>query len=171
MVALAARQGGGKSTLAAELVRRGGTLFADDIVALAGSDEGVVGHPGPAIMNLPYAVDPASVGATEVLAEFGEERWVALPERPAAATAPAPLAAVVMVSRAAGLGLRCRPVPATALTLLPFAVFLPHMADRARQRFERFGRLAESTQLLELTCDPQTPVADMAEAVERQVGL
>lgn len=170
-MALAARQGGGKSTLAAELVRRGGTLFADDIVALADAEDALVGHPGPAVMNLPHSVDPASIGATEVLADFTEERWVSLPDRPAAAAAPAPLAAIVLVNRAPGQELRCRPLAATALTLLPFAVFLPHMSDRSRRRFELFGRLAETTPLLELSCDLQTPVADMAEAVEGQAGL
>lgn len=166
VLALVADQGGGKSTLAAEFLRRGSALFADDILALSDGDGRLVGHPGPAVMNLPLAVDPAAVRAAEILGRFGDEHWVAVKPVP---QAPAPPAAIVLVHRAPGESLRCERVAATTLTLLPFAVTLPHMTARRRRRFELFGRLAETTPVLRLTADPATPAAALADAVAREV--
>ena len=77
LIALVARTGGGKSSLAAEFLRRGAALFSDDIVALDDAGGEVIAHPGPPLMNLPRVLPPAQVGGT-VVAEFGDERWVAL---------------------------------------------------------------------------------------------
>ncbi|HWE11668.1 MAG TPA: hypothetical protein VG325_20140 [Solirubrobacteraceae bacterium] len=166
VLALVADQGGGKSTLAAEFLRRGATLFADDVVALEATGDTVLGHCGPAVMNLPVAVDEATVGSVTVLARFEDERWVQLP---AVAQPPAPLSAIVLLRRSAGESLQCRLIPATTLTLLPFAIALPHMTARGRRRFDRFGQLAAVTPVLELTADLTTPVADLADAVQLQV--
>jgi hypothetical protein len=183
LVALVARTGGGKSSLAAELLRRGATLFADDIVALDESGGEIVAHPGPPLMNLPRTVSPAELGAS-VLAEFGDERWVALDHgtattpissTPATGTAAAtsiasPVAAVVLIDRAGGETARCVPVAATSLTLLAHAVTLPHLTDRARRRFDIFGSLSASTRVLSLHADPAVPPAALADLVERGLG-
>lgn len=163
LVAVVADQGGGKSTLAAELLRRGGTLFADDIVALEQTTDGLLAHPGPAVMNLPTAVDPASIPGARPLATFTDERWVELPGNPHPAT---PLRAVMLLRRAAGAPLTCRPLAATTLTLLPHAITLPHLTARGRQRFERFGALVATTPVLELTADLATPPAALADALQ-----
>jgi hypothetical protein len=165
VLAFVADQGGGKSTLAAEFLRRGATLFADDIVALEEFGGTVIGHCGPAVMNIPVSVDAESVRA-QVLATFEDERWV---QMSAVAQPPAPLSAIVLVRRAGGASLQCRRIPATTLTLLPFAITLPHMTARGRRRFDRFGHLAATTPVLELTADLTTPPAELADAVQRQV--
>lgn len=166
VLAFVADQGGGKSTLAAEFLRRGGRLFADDIVALQAAGGTIAAHPGPAVMNLPAAIDPAGLDGAEALATFGDERWVQLP---AAAQPPTVPAAIVLVRRADGVAIRCRRIPATTLDLLPFAVTLPHMTARARRRFEVFGALADATPVLELSADLTTPPDTLADAVDREL--
>jgi hypothetical protein len=167
VVAFVAERGGGKSTLAAEFLRRGATLFADDIVALEDAGGTVIGHCGPAVMNLPVTVDETALADAEVLATIEDEHWVNLP---AAAQPAARPAAIVLVRRTDGATLHCGHVPATTLTLLPFAVTLPHMTARGRRRFELFGQLAAGTPVLELTADPATPAAALADAVAHQVA-
>jgi hypothetical protein len=167
IVAFVADQGGGKTTLAAEFVHRGGTLFADDIVALDDSGGTVIGHPGPAVMNLPIAIDLSHISGAKPLATFGDERWIELPPTP---QSPTQLAAIVLVRRAdTAATARCRRIPATTLTLLPFAVSLPHLTVRGRRRFELFGALADTTPVLELTGGLQTPPAELADAVDQQL--
>jgi hypothetical protein len=163
LVALVARTGGGKTSLAAEYVRRGATLFSDDIVALEESHEALLARPGPALMNLPRAIDPDQV-AGRVVGDFGAERWVALERSDAT---PIPLRAVVLINRVAGNPSRCTPTAATALTLLPFAVTLPHLADGARRRFELFATLAATAAVLSLHADPAVPPAGLVDLIER----
>ena len=166
VVAFVAAQGGGKTTLATEFLRRGGVLFTDDIVALDESGGTIVGHPGPAVMNLPIAIDPSELSDAVPLATFGDERWVQLPTVP---QPPTRLAAVVLVRRTDGTELRCQRVPASTLTLLPFAIALPHMTARGRHRFEVFGALADATPILELTADLTTPPGALADAIDREL--
>jgi hypothetical protein len=168
LIALVARTGGGKSSLAAEFMSRGATLFADDIVALAESGGEVIAQPGPPLMNLPRVLAPAQVGG-RVVADFGDERWVALDDAGAPARA-SPLAAVVLLDRAPGETARCATVDATSLTLLPHAVSLPHLADRARRRFDIFGSVSASTPVLSLHADPAVPPSELADLVERRLA-
>jgi hypothetical protein len=165
LIALVARTGGGKTSLAAEFLRRGATLFSDDVVALDEAGGEVIAHPGPPLMNLPRGLAPAQVGGT-VVADFGDERWVALDR---ATVVPTPLAAVVLVDRVAGETARCTPTGATTLTLLPHAVSLPHLADRARRRFDIFGSVIATVPVLSLHADPAVPPAELANLIEHQL--
>jgi hypothetical protein len=165
LVALVARTGGGKSSLAAEFLRRGATLFSDDIVALDQAGDELVAHPGPPLMNLPRVIAAAQVGGT-VVAEFGDERWVALD---GAGAAPSPLAAVVLINRVAGETARCSVTEATSLTLLPHGVSLPHLADRARRRFDIFGSVIAAVPVLSLHADPSVPPSELADLINRRL--
>jgi hypothetical protein len=166
LIALVARTGGGKSSLAAEFLRRGATLFADDIVALDEATGQPLAHPGPPLMNLPVVLDPAQVGAT-VVAEFGDERWVAVDRAP---IAPTPLAAVVLVNRVAGETARCDIMEATSLSLLPHAVSLPHLSERAQRRFGIFGAVTASVPILSLHADPAVTPSELADLVDRRLA-
>lgn len=166
LVALVACTGGGKSSLAAEFLRRGATLFSDDVVALDNVGGEVIAHPGPPLMNLPRVLAPAQVRGT-VVAEFGDERWVELDR---ATIDPAPLAAVVLVNRAAGETARCSATEATTLTLLPHAVSLPHLADRARRRFDIFGSVSANAPILSLHADPAVPPYELADLIDRRLA-
>ena len=48
VTAFAAFSGGGKSSVARQLMSRGALLFADDIIALPPADGELRAHPGPA---------------------------------------------------------------------------------------------------------------------------
>lgn len=167
LIALVARMGGGKSTLAAEFVRRGAALFSDDIVALDDGDGRVVAYPGPPLMNLPSPLTPEGLGGGRILAEFGDERWVQLDQED---MAPQALAAVVILHRGAPEHPRCERIQATSLTLLPHGVSLPHLGDRARRRFDIFGGVVAHAPVFSLHADPALPPSDLADLVECQVA-
>jgi hypothetical protein len=162
LIALVAHTGGGKSSLAAEFVRRGAELFADDIVALVDAGGSVQAHPGPPLMNLPRSVTPETLGARTV-ADFGDERWVVLDR---GAVAPRAMAAVVLINRVEGESLRCTPIPSTSLPLLPHAVTLPHLQDRARRRFDIFGGMVAHAPIFSLHADPAVPPSELADVIE-----
>jgi hypothetical protein len=162
IVAFVAASGGGKSSLAAEYLRRGASFFSDDIVALDDPDGRVVGFPGPPVINLPRQFAPADVAARPI-ADFGDERWVEVePVSPGAR----PLAAVVIVDRARGHEAACARVEATTLELLPHALGLPHLEERVRRRFELFSRVAATTPVLHLTADLDVPTGELADLVD-----
>jgi hypothetical protein len=162
VIAFVAASGGGKSSLAAEYLRRGASFFSDDIVALDDSDGRVVGFPGPPVINLPRQLEPAEVGARPI-ADFGEERWVEIePVSPGARS----LAAVVIVDRAPRQEAACSRVEATTLELLPHALGLPHLEGRVRRRFELFSRVAATTPVLHLTAEPTVSTGVLADLVD-----
>lgn len=167
LIALVARTGGGKSSLAAEFLRRGAGLFSDDIVALDTRGADVVAYPGPPLMNLPGALDPQQAGGGHIVAAFGDERWVELERAEVAAT---PLGAVVLINRVAGESPRCTRAEATSLTLLPHAVSLPHLHDREQQRFDIFSTVVEHAPVFSLDAEPSVAPSALADLVEQQLG-
>lgn len=167
LIAVMARSGGGKSSLAAEYLSRGATLFSDDILAVEPRDHGVVAHPGPPVLNLPKALPVDTVNPIEVLADFGEELWVRVRSDERGAQ---PLSAIVLLNRTASGPARCTPVAPTSLTLLPHRILLPHMTARSRQQFEVFGALVATTPALQLTADPSTPTTELADLVDQRIA-
>jgi hypothetical protein len=166
VVAFVSGMGGGKTSLAAEWIKRGAVLFADDVVALHDRNGAVLAYPGPPLMNVP-ALQDGALPEAETLAQFDDERWVRLDT---AARAPAPLSAIVIVHRAPGEVARCVPIRASSLDLLPYAVSLPHMIDRTRQRFELFSAAAQTTPMLRLGADPAVTPAALANLVEAEMA-
>lgn len=160
-VAFIGRTGGGKSTLAAELVRRGLPLVADDVLALGRSDGAAIeAHAAPPVMNLPLAAGPIG----EPLATFGEETWVVVDN---AAEAPAPVAAVCLIDRRPRLEPSIRPSATSAVDLLAHGLRSGSTPERLQSRFELLADLAEQTPAYVLAADPATPanrLADLAEA-------
>lgn len=149
-VAIAAGAGGGKSTLLAELLRRGHALLTDDIAVLGpqASDPLLV-HPGPPLMNISMnAVD----GLGSVVASGSEEDWVAVGTYPEAV----PLAALVLLDRRPGLATSLQriedPLVLLMRTLQPF----PRSSERDRARFELASELACRTSAWWLTADLKT---------------
>jgi hypothetical protein len=165
VLAFSAVSGGGKTSLAAEHLRRGALLFTDDVVALDDAGGGITAHPGPPVMNLPARLVRDLKGVT-VLRDFSEEQWVAIdgPQPPAQ-----PLAAIVLVHRAPGLETRCEPQQRAILALLPHAIGFPYLG-RDRRRFEFFSTLAATTPVLRLTADTAVPAATLADAVGEQMA-
>ena len=171
VVAVSAGQGGGKSTLLAELLRRGLPLFTDDLLMLTPVGDGEVeAHPGPALMNLPpQLADGRSASAVgQVLADIGDEAWVAV-ERPA--LEPAPVAAVVLLERGRADRVNVELLPASPMTLLPQSLPSGADRDRVRARFEACAALAASARLLVLAAPLEAPAAALADALLGDIGV
>lgn len=174
VVAIAAGEGGGKSTLLAELLRRGLSLFADDLLMLgpAGAvDTVVVAHPGPPLMNLPPVLadgrPAAAVG--RVLAELDGECWVAV-DRPAP-TPPAPVAAVVLLERGGGDALSVTRLAASPLALLRHSLQGGGGRDRVRARFEVCSSIAATAAVLQVQAPSDLPATAVVDALQGMLGL
>jgi hypothetical protein len=162
VVAFAGFSGGGKTSLAAELVRRGANLFTDDILALPPTQGELRVHPGPALMNLPRVQGgPGRLGA--VLARFDDEDWVAVKR---AATRPDRLVALCLLRRRARAGLGLRRLPPNVLDVLPFALGFPHLRGRMRRRFALYARLATEVPVYELLAPIDASPGEVAQLVE-----
>lgn len=167
LVCFIAPSGGGKTALAAECIRRGATLFSDDILALDGSADAVVAYPGPPLMNLSGAMSLSDVGNATLLDRFDDEQWVELDAR---SQDPQPVAAVVLAERVGGIPV-CSKLPASTITLLPHLITFPHLRHRARRQFELAGALAATSAVLRLTADPSAPASRLVELVEEKLDL
>lgn len=160
-VAIAAGAGGGKSTLLAELLRRGERLLADDVAVLeVGADGRPLAHPGPPLMTVPASIDPPP---GDPLATVGGERWVAVPTVPE----PVPLAAVVFLDRRPGAEAGLRPIAGPLAPLMASLLRFPRTPERERARFETAAAIAAAAPIWELAADPGvTPqvLADLLQA-------
>lgn len=165
VVVIAAAAGGGKSTLALELVRRGWPLFADDTVVVGRGKGGIEAHPAGPFMNLPISAEPPP---GQQLGTLAGERWVAVA---GAATRPGRIAAIVVLERGPGMLLGVWPLRLTPLALAPFALGLPDDSGRDESRFGLYSDLVEQARLLQLTADLGNRPADLAETLERTLGL
>jgi hypothetical protein len=163
-VALVSGTGAGKTSLAAELLRRGATLLCDDVLALDRVDGRLAGHPGPPVMNLPETTAPLE--GERRLASFPGERWVRL-ER--VASAPVPLAAICMLERRAGEDLALVSVDCTTLDLLPHAFAFNGTSERAARRFELLSEVATEVPVYRLVADVDVAPGDLADLVHRQL--
>lgn len=164
-VAIVAGSGGGKSTLVAELMKRGHRLVADDITMLEPAALGrPLALPGPPVMTLPNASDHPSQG--EVVLDLPGERWVTAP----VAHEPAPLRTIIQLER--------RPRAMTKLSaagdvlhlLLGALLALPKTPERAVSRLDLASTLATHCDIVTLTADLPTTPAELADHVERTIG-
>jgi len=170
VVAIAAPSGMGKSTLAGELVRRGWPLFTDDVLILARGSEAVEAHSGTPHMNVTEGTSgvsgPKAFGAT--LGVLEGERWIAVEGVSQEARR---VAAVVLLERGPGLALTAQPQPSSPLDLAPYMLGLPDDDEREASRFTLYSDLVESVRLVRLTAGMTDRPADLADAVERALGL
>lgn len=165
VLAFATNAGGGKTSLAAELVRRGHRFFADDVLTIDGVGADVRGHPGPPLMNFPRA-HPEGFAASElgtVQAIFGPEAWVAVRR---AADGPRRLAAIHLLDRRPGLQAGLDLLPPSPVHLLPHALTGGRSPERIASRFELLADVVAHTPVYRLRADPRTSVAHLAELVE-----
>ncbi|HZB30803.1 MAG TPA: hypothetical protein VE465_11625 [Streptosporangiaceae bacterium] len=162
VTAFAGFSGGGKTSLACEVMRRGASLFTDDIVALPPGDGDLCAHPGPALMNLPRE-NGCHDRIGDVIERFPDEDWVTVP---GAARQPDRLAAVCLLRRRSGAALALRRLQPTVLDLLPFSLGFPHLRARLRQRFAVFARLAAEVPVYELSAPVHAPPQALADLIE-----
>ena len=159
VVAIAAGEGGGKSTLVAEFLRRGNALFCDDVLCVSRRAGEVVAHPGPPLMNL-----PTSPPYERILAQVDGEFWVAVDN---AATMARPLAAFVVLARGGDDPCVVEHLPASPAPLLAHSLSSGRDAERLARRFAVCADLATSVPLLRLRAPVGVSPARLADALER----
>jgi hypothetical protein len=164
-VAFLSRTGGGKTSVALELVRRGAPLLCDDLMALERRGGRIVAHPAPAVANVPLAAGappPADLG--RVLALFEEEAWVDVAH---AAERPIPPAALILLERRDDGPLRLeRSEQAQPLELLANALHSGGDKVRQKARFDLLGQLAAEVPTWRLRAGPADDPGLLADAVE-----
>jgi hypothetical protein len=168
LVGVAAESGGGKSSLVAELVRRGHPLFCDDILVLDRGPDGARSHPGPPVMNVPLSPEHfpvAEIGS--VLATFGDEAWVAVRH---VARRPRPLAAVCLLERGPDTTTQVQRLAASPLHLRPHVRPLRVPVERDRERFELLADLAETVPVYRVCAGPEVTPSGVADMVEGVLG-
>ena len=164
VVAFLTESGGGKSSLAAELVRRERIFFSDDILPLEMIAGQVHAHPGPPVMNFP--LEPKRFPPTEIgspLATFGEEAWIAVHH---AARRERPLSAVCLLDRRPGQTLSLDRLAATPLHLLPYLVARRVPKEWLARRFELLSDLTASVPVYRLSADTSAEPARLADLVQ-----
>jgi len=165
VVAITAASGGGKTTLCAELIRRGGRLFADDLLFLRRADRHVLAEPGPPLMS----IGPGADGVLgEVVATVAGHTLVVVP---GAARDAAPLVACLVLDRndeIEGARLELEPSP---VALLQAALLSGTNADRRRGRFELLADLLQGMTLFRLVANAAMPATELALLVESAVDL
>lgn len=169
VVAVIAGEGGGKTTLLAEKLRAGRTMFCDDILALSRRGKEVVAFPGPPLLNLtpklPDGTPAESMG--RVLAFIDGECWTAI-DRPT--IGPAPVAGVIFLDRMPGTETNVERVPRSATPLLAHSLRSGSDPDRLARRFNIFGELASSTTMLHVTTPSDSPPAAVARLLDREMA-
>ncbi|MDQ3586759.1 MAG: hypothetical protein M3375_00165 [Actinomycetota bacterium] len=169
VLAFAAGSGGGKSSIAAELARRGHRFFADDVLALARVDGQVHAYISPPLMNLPLAgaetPPPAQIGVA--LAAFDDEAWVAVR---AHATEPRPVARIYLLARQAGLGLGLDLLQPSPMHLIPHVLTGGGPDERMTSRFELLGDLAAQSPIYRLSAPLEVGVAQLVDLVEEEMA-
>ncbi len=165
VLAFATSSGGGKSSLAAELVRRGHAFFTDDALTMDRADGHVRAHPAPPLMNFPLP-HPEGFPATDlgvVQATFGREAWVAVHN---AASEPRQVASIHLLDRRSGLRPGLDLLPASPVHLLPHALSGGRSPASATRRFELLADLAADAAIYRLRAGPEIGVGQLADLVE-----
>lgn len=165
VVAFVAAPGGGKSTLAAELVRRGHSLFSDDVLALSRAGGEVLAHAGPSLMTLPENCVLGGVGdPLEVSTEDGTT-WVRVSR---AGSDPQPLAGIFVLDRRPGADLNAVRETASPGRLLPHMLSLDRHPARGLSRFGLLRELVSSVPVYRLRVR-HNDLAGLADAVEEEL--
>ncbi len=167
VVAIAAPSGMGKSTLAGELVRRGCSLFTDDVLVLDRGPDLITAHPGTPHMNISaQGYEDGTLGTT--LAVLSGERWIAVST---GSTQAREIAAIVILERGPNLALQYQRLDPSPLLLAPFMLGLPDDDQRDATRFALYSDLVDSVRLIRLTAGVSDQPTELADEVESALGL
>ena len=169
ILAFLAFTGGGKTSLAYELVRRGGTLFCDDVLALESGASGVVAHPGPALMNVPLAISENRRvrDSGRALAVLGDEVWLEVADAP---VAPDKLAGLFLLDRHTDHGEPVLKPEGSSMPLVAHALGIKGSDARLRKRFDLLADLARDVPIYRLEVGPSAPPEALADLVEETLA-
>jgi hypothetical protein len=164
VIAITAATGGGKSTLLAELLRRGLALMADDVLVLESrGTDAPLAHPAPPLMTVPAVRIPVlgQAGLPETICSLEEERWIAVPVHPR----PLPLMALVVLNRSPGLATDLHRPPNPLAALMSSLLRFPRIPERERTRFELASAIASHIPIWELSADPSVAPETLADVL------
>jgi hypothetical protein len=164
-VAFVGPTGAGKTSLAVQLVYRGGEFLTDDVLSISRDESGLLAHPGASIASV-------RAGERELIPEarwqaLGEElghsvkTYVALPR----AEGPLPLAAVYFLAREAGATIERIAAPDPRLLLASTFVLGVQTPARLVNQLDVCAALAHEVPMFTLRVAPGTG----AEALAAQV--
>ncbi len=165
IVAFVAAPGGGKSTIAAELVQRGRPLFSDDVVALSRIGGKVLAHPGPPLMTLPAdhrGVTQEMGDSLGVLPDDGMA-WVRVRQ---GGSGPQPLAELFILDRRRAVAPQAIREPVGGGRLLPHMLSLNRDSGRALTRSGLLYELVRSVPVYRLQAGCDGDLAGLADIVE-----
>ena len=169
LVAFVAAPGGGKSALAAELVRRGRSLFADDVLALSQSEGKILAHPGPPLMTLPpgqcRAID--QMGDSLGLLPDDGMQWLRVRR---AGGEPQPITRLFVLDRRKASQTRAIREPAGGGRLLPHMLSLNRDPVRALSRSDLLQELLVTVPVYRLQAAGAEDLVGLADVVESTLG-
>jgi hypothetical protein len=163
-ILILAASGGGKSTLALELARRGFSFLADDVVVLGHGERGVEAHPAGPFVNLPPRGARDALTPHILLDPGPLKQWVAVE---GAAIRPTMVRALVRLELSTGGVLGAWSMGPSPVPLTPFMLGLPDDEGRDGERFELYSDLVESARMVRLTAGIGNGPADLAETLLR----
>lgn len=173
VIAIAAGSGGGKSTLVGELLRRGLTLMADDVLILerTSADGPPLAHPAPPLMTVPTERiaslrEGLASKAPPTIAVLENEHWVAMPVH----DRPLPLETLIVLNRCPGLATGLRRVGRPLAALIESLLRFPRTRERERARFELASAIAAHVSIWELAADPSVEPGALADLVLAEAG-
>jgi hypothetical protein len=164
--------GAGKTTLAANLLLRGATFVADDVIALERSPEGLLAHPGTPLIGIKSGqadlVDEMTRrGIASVMRADREETLCKLP-RPDAA---APLGRLYFIDRETHGGpLRFDLIDDARLLMTATFSVVQRDPARLERLLDVAARIATSSAAYWIRVPPGMTAPEMADAVERHVA-
>jgi hypothetical protein len=164
-VAIVAGTGGGKTSLTAELLRRGAALLSDDVLVLTSTGT-VLGHPAPPVMNLDGGTSAGQRrGIGRELATLDGEVWL---EVVRAASGPTPLRAVFVLDRVQGaLTAAVEPLDNPLVELMAHTVAIPGLPRaHARRRFDVLADIVDTVPVWSLRAPASLPPAALADLLE-----
>lgn len=170
-IGLLGASGGGKTTLATQLIVRGHSMFTDDALALAANEEGVLAFPGPTILHLDptRAVSGAHEPGGEVLGTTDKTHLRV--ER--AEGRPLPLGACYFLDRGTDdREVVIEPIEEDAPRLIMSNAFVRYHRgpDRLMRVLDASAQIAAQVPLFRLRAPTSAGPAELAEALESHVG-
>jgi hypothetical protein len=161
VLALVGHSGVGKTTLLAELLRRGHAFYTDDVLALERAAKEPIAHPGPSVLNLDGASPTERIGRP--LARFGSEVWCEVSETP---RGPAPLHAICILERGRTERLQIERLPDDLLAIVPYTLGVVGTPAGTPARFFFYCDVVRQVNVFRLSAPRSVPPEDLANAVE-----
>jgi hypothetical protein len=161
VLALVGHTGVGKTTLLAELLRRGHAFYTDDVLVLERGRKRPIAHPGPSVLNLDASSAVDHLGPR--LARFGTELWCEVSDAP---RGPAPLHAICILDRGRTARLEIERLPDDLLAIVPYTLGVVGTPAGTPERFFFYSEVVTQVNVFRLSAPRSVPPEDLANAVE-----